>query len=167
PFVVGVTPSVTMVSTSYLHPDASHKERRGKLHMNPTPQRWAVVGGGMLGMMLAHRLSQQGKQVTLFEAAGQLGGLASAWELGGVVWDRHYHVILLSDLHLRGLLGELGLADDLVWKETRTGFYTDGKLYSMSNTLEFLRFPPLGLIDKLRLGFTIFYASKIRHWKRL
>ena len=135
--------------------------------MMPGPQRWAVVGGGVLGMMLAHRLSQQGKQVTLFEAAEQLGGLASAWELGGVVWDRHYHVILLSDTHLRGLLDELGLADDLVWQETRTGFYTDGKLYSMSNTLEFLRFPPLGLIDKLRLGFTIFYASKIRNWKRL
>ncbi|HKB40214.1 MAG TPA: NAD(P)/FAD-dependent oxidoreductase [Gemmataceae bacterium] len=135
--------------------------------MMPGPQRWAVVGGGVLGMMLAHRLSQQGKQVTLFEAAEQLGGLASAWELGGVVWDRHYHVILLSDTHLRGLLDELGLADDLVWQETRTGFYTHGKLYSMSNTLEFLRFPPLGLIDKLRLGFTIFYASKIRNWKRL
>src|SRR6185369_13627092 len=71
------------------------------------------------------------------------------------------------DTHLRGLLGELGLEDDLVWKETRTSFYTDGKLYSMSNTLEFLRFPPLGLVDKLRLGFTIFYASKIRNWKRL
>jgi protoporphyrinogen oxidase len=37
----------------------------------------------------------------------------------------------------------------------------------MSNTLEFLRFPPLGLIDKFRLGWTIFYASKIRHWQRL
>jgi protoporphyrinogen oxidase len=135
--------------------------------MTRKPSRWAVVGGGVLGMMLAHRLSQQGKQVTLFEAAGQLGGLASAWELGDVVWDRHYHVILLSDTHLRDLLGELGLEDDLVWKETRTGFYTDGQLYSMSNTLEFLRFPPLGLIDKLRLGLTIFYASKIRNWKRL
>src|SRR6185369_15488980 len=37
----------------------------------------------------------------------------------------------------------------------------------MSNTLEFLRFPPLRLIDKLRLGFTIFYASKIKRWRRL
>src|SRR6202007_3187774 len=49
---------------------------------------------------------------------------------------------------------------------TRTGFYTDGKLYSMSNTLEFLRFPPLGLLDKLRLGVTIFYASRLRNWQR-
>jgi protoporphyrinogen oxidase len=135
--------------------------------MTPSPQRWAVVGGGVLGMMLAHRLRQQGRHVTLFEAAPELGGLASAWELGGVTWDRHYHVILLSDSHLRSLLAELELEDELVWKETRTGFYTDGKLFSMSNTLEFLRFPPLGLVDKLRLGWTIFYASKIRRWQRL
>jgi protoporphyrinogen oxidase len=53
------------------------------------------------------------------------------------------------------------------WVETRTGFYTDGQLYSMSNTLEFLGFPPLGVLDKLRLGATIFYASRIKNWKKL
>ncbi len=53
------------------------------------------------------------------------------------------------------------------WVETRTGFYTGGRLYSMSNTLEFLRFPPLGLVGKLRLGATIFYASKVKDWRRL
>src|SRR5205814_9275943 len=31
----------------------------------------------------------------------------------------------------------------------------------------FLRFPPLRLWDKLWLGATIFYASKIRNWRRL
>ncbi len=121
----------------------------------------------MLGMRLAQQLTQQGKQVTLFESAPTLGGLASAWELGGVIWDRHYHVILLSDLHVRALLGELGLSDDLVWKETRTGFYVDGHLYSLSNTLEFLRFPPLGLLDKLRLGATIYRASRLSDWRQL
>src|SRR5258708_17804115 len=37
----------------------------------------------------------------------------------------------------------------------------------MRNPLDSLRSPPLGLMDKLRLGFTIFYASKIRNWRRL
>lgn len=132
-----------------------------------TPQRWGIVGGGILGMLLAHRLARQGRPVTLFEAADHLGGLAAAWRLGDVVWDRHYHVTLLSDTHLRAVLAELGLADELTWVETRTGFYTDGHLYSMSNSVEFLRFPPLGLLDKLRLGATIFYASKVRDWRRL
>jgi protoporphyrinogen oxidase len=130
-------------------------------------QRWALVGGGLLGLTLAHRLAQGGKQVTLFESADELGGLASAWQLGDVTWDRHYHVTLLSDTSLRSLLAELKLAQEMQWVETKTGFYTNGKLYSMSNTLEFLRFPPLGLLDKLRLGATIFYASKVKDWRRL
>ncbi|HEY0511156.1 MAG TPA: NAD(P)/FAD-dependent oxidoreductase [Thermoanaerobaculia bacterium] len=126
------------------------------------PERWAVVGGGILGMTLAHRLTQAGHAVTLFDAADRLGGLASAWSLGDVVWDRHYHVTLLSDRHLRALWAELGLESELRWATTRTGFYSGGRLHSMSNSLEFLRFPPLRLIDKLRLAATILHASRIR-----
>jgi protoporphyrinogen oxidase len=37
----------------------------------------------------------------------------------------------------------------------------------MSNTMEFLRFPPLRLPDKLRLGATIFYASRLKDWQKL
>lgn len=124
-------------------------------------QRWAIVGGGFLGMTLALRLVQQGKSVTLFEAAPALGGLASAWQLGDIVWDRHYHVTLSSDRYLRSLLGELGLETEIQWATTRTGFYLDSELHSLSNTLEFLKFPGLNLLDKVRLGATIFHASRI------
>jgi protoporphyrinogen oxidase len=130
-------------------------------------RRWGVVGGGMLGLTLAHRLARKGLDVTVFEGADRLGGLASAWVLGPVTWDRHYHVTLFSDVALRGLLGELGLEQELRWVRTRTGFYTDGRLYSMSDALEFLRFPPLGLVDKARLALTILHASRIRDWKSL
>ena len=68
---------------------------------------------------------------------------------------------------MRELLDEVELDSKIEWVETKTGFYSEGKLYSMSNTAEFLGFPPLTLIEKLRLGGTIFYASKIRNWKRL
>ncbi len=129
--------------------------------------RWGIVGGGILGMTLAHRLAQRGHDVTLFEGAPYLGGLASAWQIGDVVWDRHYHVTLLSDTYLRALLAELSLEKEMVWVETRTGFYTNDTLYSMSNTLEFLLFPPLRLLDKLRLGATILYASRLKNWKKL
>jgi protoporphyrinogen oxidase len=126
-------------------------------------ERWAIVGGGFLGMTLALRLAQQGRSVTLFEAAASLGGLAAAWQLGDVVWDRHYHVTLSSDAHLRSLLKELDLESELHWKTARTGFFCDSKLYSMSNSIEFLKFPPLGLIDKLRLAATILRASRIKN----
>jgi protoporphyrinogen oxidase len=37
----------------------------------------------------------------------------------------------------------------------------------MSNLIEFFKFPPINLIDKFRLGLTIFAASKIKNWQRL
>jgi len=131
------------------------------------PLKWAIAGGGMLGLTLAMRMAKQGHDVTLIEAGPTLGGLASIWKLGDVMWDRHYHVTLMSDSRLLNLIEEIGLSEDLKWVETKTGFFTGGKLYSMSDTAEFLKFPPLNLIEKLRLGGTIFYASKIRNWKRL
>ncbi len=121
----------------------------------------------MLGLMLAHRLRQSGHAVTVLEAAPQLGGLAAAWQMGDITWDKHYHVILMSDFRVRELLAEIGLADELRWVETKTGFYTDGQLYSMSNSWEFLTFPPLRLIDKFRLGLTILRASRLKDWKKL
>lgn len=130
-------------------------------------ETYGIIGGGMLGLTLALRLAQKGKKVTVLEAGPSVGGLASPWSFGGITWDKFYHVILMSDLYLRDVLKDIDIHDELVWKETKTGFYTDGKLYSMSNTLEFLKFPPLNLIDKFRLGGTIFYASKIQNWKKL
>ena len=131
------------------------------------PQRCAVIGGGMLGMTLAHRLRLTGRDVTLIEAAKNLGGLASAWRLGDITWDRHYHVTLSSDTELRSLLAELGLERELQWVTTKTGFYTDGAFHSMSNVPEFIAFPPLGLVDKARLAATILHASRVRRWEEL
>ena len=130
-------------------------------------QSWSILGGGILGMTVALRLAQQGQRVTLYESAPELGGLASAWQLGDITWDRHYHVTLLSDSNNRSLLRELGLEQEIQWVETKTGFYTGGRMVSMSNSLEFLKFPPINLIDKFRLGLTILHASRVEDWKAL
>ena len=92
-------------------------------------QDWAIAGGGMLGLTLASRLARAGHRVTVFEAAPAVGGLASSWEIGDAVWDKFYHVILASDIHTRQLLRELSMEDELQWRQTRTGFYVDGRLY--------------------------------------
>ncbi len=130
-------------------------------------QNIAIIGSGFLGLTLALRLSEAGNTVTVYESAPEIGGLASAWQIGDVVWDKHYHVTLLSDAFTRKIVEEIGLADEFEWVETKTGFYTDGKLVSMSNTLEFLQFPPLDIVSKFRLGATIFYASRVKDWKAL
>jgi protoporphyrinogen oxidase len=133
----------------------------------PRSSRWLVVGAGIMGLKVARDLMACGQQVTVCEAAPTLGGLTGAWQLGSVVWDRFYHVTLHSDTKLRDLLRELDLENEIRWVQTKTGFYSDGKLISMSNTAEFMRFPPLNFFQKLRLGGTIFYASRIGNWRRL
>jgi protoporphyrinogen oxidase len=130
-------------------------------------KKWGIVGGGIMGMTLAHRLAQKGHKVSIFESAPELGGLVSSWKMGDVEWDKFYHVILLSDFRTRGILKDIGVEEEIKWVETKTGFYINGKLYSMSDTIEFLKFPTLNLIDKFRLGLTILVASRIKNWKRL
>lgn len=127
----------------------------------------AIVGGGMMGMTLAYRLSEQGNRVTLFEGSPQLGGLTTHHDYGSFVWDRFYHVILPSDQALIALLKEIGLGDELDWQKTLTGFYDGKQFYSISNSIEFLKFPPLNLLDKIRLAFTLLYGSRIKNWKKL
>jgi len=114
-----------------------------------------------MGLTLGLRLAQRGHRVRVYEGERRVGGLASADGIGSWKWDRFYHVILLSDTALTGLLGELGLHDRLRWGTTRTGFYTDGRWISLSSALEFLRFPPLNVVDKGRLAATILMASRI------
>ena len=116
----------------------------------------------MLGMTLALRLAQSGQKVTLKEAAPGLGGMAEAWKLGEVTWDRHYHVILLSDRHLIAFLDELGLASELRWTDPASGFFAGERLYPLTSAIDYLRFPEIGFVDKLRLAASIAYASRIR-----
>jgi protoporphyrinogen oxidase len=126
-----------------------------------------VVGGGLLGMTVAHTLGKKGCKVTLIESAPSLGGLADAWKIGDITWDRHYHVTLLSDSFTRGLLSELGLDAAMHWKKSQTGFYGNGRLYPFSNALDFARFPLLNPIEKIRLVMTILRASRLQDWRSI
>jgi protoporphyrinogen oxidase len=121
----------------------------------------------MCGMTLALRLAEAGHQVTLLEASDRLGGLADAWQVGNLTWDRHYHVTLLSDAKTRKVLTDIGVEQELHWCITKTGYFRDGQLVSMSNAMEYLRLPGLNLLQKMRLAWTIIYASRLNDWKTL
>ena len=128
----------------------------------------AILGGGIMGINLGYCLSRQGLQVEIFEASPVLGGLAGPLILeDGVAVDRFYHAILSSDSHLASLCAELGIDNRLRFRETRMGFYHQGQIHSMNNVIEFLRFPPLGWVDRFRLGLTVLYAQFVRDWRRL
>lgn len=111
-----------------------------------------IIGGGVMGLALAYRLSKIGCQVQIFEAGNQIGGLSTWFDYGDFVWDKYYHVILKQDRELLQLLEELGLYGKLHWQRTLTGFLWNKRLISMSNYWEFLRFPALSFFEKMRLG---------------
>lgn len=134
---------------------------------NPKPSV-GIIGGGIMGISLGYFLSRQGVQVTIYEASPTLGGLAGSIILpDGTVVDRFYHAILSSDRHLIDLCQELGIADRLRFQETKTGFFYRNAIHPMNNIVEFLKFPPLGWIDRFRLGLTVLAAQFIREWRSL
>ena len=126
-----------------------------------------IVGAGLMGMSLARKLALDGHRVSVLERDAQPGGLATWHDFGDFWWDRFYHVILPSDRYLIALVHDLGLEPDLEWQRTYTGFYVDRTLHSISSNLEFLRFPLLSLVSKMRLAWTMLYASRINDWRRL
>ncbi|MGE3508974.1 MAG: NAD(P)/FAD-dependent oxidoreductase [Vicinamibacterales bacterium] len=128
----------------------------------------AIVGGGIMGMTLGYVLASRGLSVHVFEQSAVLGGLAGPTVLeDGTEVDRFYHAILSSDDHLRSLCEELGIADQLRFRPTRTGVFIRGGMHQMSNIWQFLTFSALRPVDRLRLGLTIFSAQRTREWQSL
>lgn len=136
--------------------------------MTNTKPTIGIIGGGIMGISLGYYLSRHGAAVTIYEASPVLGGLAGPINLeDGTQVDRFYHAILSSDRHLRALCEELGIADQLRFKETKTGFYYQNAIHPMNNIVEFLKFPPLGWVDRFRLGLTVLAAQFIKDWRSL
>jgi protoporphyrinogen oxidase len=124
-----------------------------------------ILGAGLMGLTLAHLQLRRGRRVTVYEEAESPGGLLRSACLDGVRFDRFYHCVLPGDRDLLWLLSDLGLADRVAWRRTRAGFLYRGALYSMDGIADFLRFPPLTPAQRLRLGWTIFRASRTRGWR--
>src|SRR5215471_18553910 len=120
-----------------------------------------ILGGGITGLTAAFYLLRAGCRVTVLEARPQLGGLATYFDFGPFFWDKFYHCILTSDRPLLQLIADLGLSNEMRWTDTKVGFFTNGKLHSMTTSLDFLRFPAISMWEKFRLGLGILSVSRI------
>ncbi len=128
--------------------------------------RVAIVGGGVAGLTAAYRLLQGGHEVSLFEAAPQLGGLVRTFDAGGEPLEEFYHHIFTTDTTIIDLINELGLGERLVWKDSKVGFYRDGRIWPFVTPLDLLRFKPLPLVDRVRLGLAGVYLRRQNDWHR-
>lgn len=115
--------------------------------------RFAILGGGALGLTLALRLAQAGRSVSLFEQGRLPGGLAAGFDIGGGVWlEKFYHHLFRSDRTIVGLVNELGLSGKLEWRRPITATLRGGRVYSLDSPASLLRFSPLAFHDRLRMG---------------
>lgn len=135
--------------------------------MNDTTRRIAVIGGGIMGVTLAYKLSQQGINVTLYERGDNLGGLAGYIPYDGMRIDRFYHTILSSDMSMQNLIEESGVQNRLHFTETKQGFYDNGQVYPFNTPVDFLLFPPLNIFQRFRLALQVVYAQFENDWHKI
>ena len=131
------------------------------------PARVGIIGGGLLGMALGYRLSRQGAQVEVLDAADQLGGVLRTTELGGYRVDDYYHTILNTDENLLALIDEVGLGGKTRFTHTSSGFYSGGTFYPINTPMDLLRFKPLTLWERLRLGAGSQLCRLHKDWRKL
>ena len=79
--------------------------------------RIAIIGAGIGGLAAAHDLVQAGHEVVIYEAALQVGGLASGFKEPGWDWsvEKFYHHWFACDSHMLGLDRGAGLADKVLF----------------------------------------------------
>ena len=129
--------------------------------------RIAVVGGGPMGLAVAYQLALEGAKPVLLEADDRLGGMAASFQFAGQTLERYYHFHCLSDQAFFELLEELGLADQLRWKQTCMGFFVDGRLYRWGSAGSVLSFRRLPLLTRLRYLLHAARCLSLRRWQHL
>lgn len=135
--------------------------------MNAPDRTVAVIGGGICGLAVAHRLARAGTRVTLLEGSDQLGGLGTFFPSRNHWVERFYHCVMPSDDSLLGLLDELGLREIVRWRKTTMGMVVDGRHHRFNTALDVLRFSPLRLRDRLRFGVVSLLLRRLGKGKDL
>ena len=125
--------------------------------------RVGIIGGGAAGLSAAFELMKRGHQAHVYERAPFLGGQASTFDVGGGRLERGYHHLFMSDTHMVDLIHELGLGHKLAWIESKVGFYHGDKIWKFASPMDLLKFTPLSLSDRLRLGLVTLYLQKVRN----
>ena len=128
--------------------------------------RVGIIGGGATGLAAAYELTKGGHYAEVFERAPFLGGQASTFEVGGGQLERGYHHLFVSDVDMVELIHELGLGDKLAWLESRVGLFYGGKIWKFSTPTDLLRFKPLSLPQRIKLGIWTLILQKTRDWPK-
>lgn len=124
----------------------------------------AIIGGGAGGLSAAWDLARAGHDVTVFEAAPEVGGLAAGFKEDHWDWwlEKFYHHWFSTDHDVLNLIEEIGYADKVIFRDPVTSLWHEGEVYPLdkptlgnpllSRLLNVLSFQPLSLAERLRFG---------------
>jgi len=132
-----------------------------------TIPRVGIIGAGISGLSAAWELSNHGVKVDVFERDPLPGGLAGWFEVAGTTLEKYYHHIYNKDQDLIQLIDELGLRSNLVFQPSVTGCFYVNKIYRLSSPIDLLKYKPLKLTDRIRLGLLALKARSVKDWKTL
>ena len=88
----------------------------------------AVIGGGWAGLAAAVRAREAGRQVTLFDMAGQLGGRARGVSVDGLALDNGQHILIGAYTRTLALMRAVGAdVEGGLWRQPLELRYPDGR----------------------------------------
>lgn len=106
----------------------------------------------MTGLALAYFLGRAGFRTTIIEKGQALSGLLAFTTVESVPVERYYHHFFTHDNYQIALMEELGLQDQILWRESASAVYQGGQLYPFVTKADYLRLPFLSWSAKLRAG---------------
>lgn len=126
--------------------------------------RVAVLGAGMAGLTAGYRLTSEGHECDVYERWPGLGGQAATLDVGGgVLIERYYHHLFTSDRHIAELCDEIGLDGELAAWPSSVGMFADGRLHPFTTPLDLLRYRPMSLPARLRMGLAVLMLQRRHH----
>ena len=126
-----------------------------------------VIGAGFTGLSAAYELARRGRKVLVIEADAAVGGLAGSFAVGQTRLEKFYHHWFTNDVHVHALVKDIGREDQILYRATRTGSYYANSLFRLSRPMDLLRYTPLSLWGRIRLGLLVFQARLVRNWRTL
>lgn len=127
----------------------------------------AIVGAGIAGLVAGRELLSRGFAVSIYERWPDVGGQASAFEVAPGVWlDRYYHHLFRSDADMIGLHQEL-VPGELEWHRSTIGMYAHGRWWPFVSPVDLLRYGPLSVPDRVRLGYATLRLQRRDDWRAM